>query len=136
MMDQVDVMQGLKFLAEKLGATREKVYDVLLSQARVEAVKGIIQIIACSAVIAFCMVWLYKIFLRPGRETKAVSLFEKVCGDDRDTMMTFLMIVGFLLVVFSILCVVSLLSTAPKTIDVILNPEYWAMERILRTVAG
>ncbi|MCI8844524.1 MAG: hypothetical protein HFF08_10510 [Oscillospiraceae bacterium] len=57
-----DITQAVEILADKLGTTAEKLYNVLIDHAWAEAIKGIVGIIVCIALIAIWAVYTYRVF--------------------------------------------------------------------------
>lgn len=127
-----NITQMVELLADKLGNTAEKIYAALIGHARAEAVKGTVGIIACIALIAIWAVYTYKVFLK---EREDGTLFE-TAWDNLDSLVkaAIFIITEFCLGLAAIICAIVIATTIPETIDAVLDPKYWAISQILKTL--
>jgi hypothetical protein len=109
----------LEELANKLGTTMEHLWNILIHQAYVEAFKNI-SIIAFF-IIAEMLIFKYVIKYNKGKR------FEDIDDD-------FGFIAVILFIVILVLIIIIIMSLVPETIDAIFNPEYWALNHILKCI--
>lgn len=104
----------------------------MIGHARAEAVKGTVGIIACIALIAIWAVYTYKVFLK---EREDGTLFE-TAWDNLDSLVkaAIFIITEFCLGLAAIICAIVIATTIPETIDAVLDPKYWAISQILKTL--
>jgi hypothetical protein len=106
-------------LAEKLGTTIEHIWRVLINQAPIQVGKNVITIIILIIVNTLAMKY-------------ALGLFKgRSLGDDDDAYQIFVMIFAVILLVSSSIFGMHLFL---ESFDALLNPEYWALNRILELV--
>jgi len=110
----------LEKLANKLGTTIEHLWNILIHQAYIEAFKNIIM-------IAFFIIAEILIFKYAVRYNKGKSL-EDIDNDFRSIT------VIILFIIISVFTIIMIASLIPETIDAIFNPEYWALNHILKLI--
>jgi len=109
----------LEKLAEKLGTTADKVWEVLLIQAKVSAIYD----------IAFlCFFIVFTIVTRKPLQVIVKRVMRK---DDEWTLISGSLGIAIILVVILISAVVTV-SNAYMTVTALVNPEYWAIQQILK----
>jgi hypothetical protein len=109
----------LEELANKLGTTMEHLWNILMHQAYIEAFKNIIM-------IAFFIVLEILISKYTFKYNKGKSL------EDIDDFGSIAIII--LSIVISIFIIAMIVSLVPETIDAIFNPEYWALNHIIKLI--
>lgn len=107
-------LQALQALAQKMGTTAEYLWGVLVKQAPISATVDVIGVL-----VVFCVlvaVW-----------RKAIFMHEDVNGEAK--------FLGFAALVFvTILAIFVVWNYADSTIAGFLNPEYWALHELFRSV--
>lgn len=98
----------LRELAEKLGTTVEHLWQVLVKQAALGAFDAVL-----GMVFAGLILWLCRYWIKIQKESEEIGLIQFVAG------------IGMIIASFIFLLNLYWLFTA------ILNPEYWALERVL-----
>jgi hypothetical protein len=109
----------LEELANKLGTTIEHLWNILIHQAYVEAFKNIA--IIAFFIIAEMIIFKYVIKYNKGKR------FEEIDDD-------FGFIAVLLFIVILVFIIVITLNLVPETVDAIFNPEYWALNHILKCI--
>ena len=109
-------------LAERLGTTAEYLWAVMLSQAQVYAITTSIEIIA----IIIMGVVLVHYHMKFAKEKDGISLYEEY-DLGLPILMGVLAIFWFLLAVVGFFCISNIVTA-------IVNPEYWALDKLLDTI--
>lgn len=114
----------LKELAEKLGTTTEYLWGVLVRQALINGIIGLIHI--AIIILAGIGLWkLHKKFMSDIPDSSC-SYYDEYEGDLKIPM-SIAVLVFFLLVLGSFL-------SLPEIASCFFNPEYWALEQVLESV--
>jgi hypothetical protein len=121
---QTDITPLLQSLAAKLGTTIEHLWGVLIRQAYISAVLDLIQY----AIIGYVFYRLVKFTRWYLRDDIAQDMGYDLHEDLGPLLVGAWVIVGSLAIVafFSL----------PGTITALLNPEYWALQKVLSSVGG
>lgn len=114
-----DAVKLINQLAQKLGTTSEYLWGVLLKQAPIDATVTLIQI----TLVGLFGFILYKTHGRLMKKTGDESLYEKY-----ELMAIIPMILAAF--VFAVLAIVSFVCIG-DVVNGYLNPEYWALNRVL-----
>jgi uncharacterized Tic20 family protein len=109
----------LNDLAEKLSTTSDKLWAMLLHQARIQFWTNLIIYAAC-ALISYA---LYR---------TCRHLFTRVDKDDQFEMPATIAVI--ISIIFVGVAVIGFLTTLQDTISALVNPEYWALTQILSTL--
>jgi Na+(H+)/acetate symporter ActP len=104
--------QMLKLLADKLGVATEYLWSALLRQAPVSSATGLIGDIVL--IVIFTLIW---------RKIRPAAL-----GEDFSFYPEAYFLVGFV----SLFALLWILSSLPSQISGFLNPEYWALQQLLK----
>jgi len=110
--------ETLKMIADRLGVTAEKVFDVMVKQAYVARVSDAIAVVLIVALVLF-NVWLLKYTLR------------KMATDEWPGE---ILVVNIILFVFAIFAVGMVLVSIQMIVTAWLNPEAWALIRITEMI--
>ena len=108
----------LEKLAEKLGTTTEYLWGVMINQAPIDAIVGIVLIVLC-ALLYIPFIWYIKWMSRN---------WDDIVVDDMEITHVFAsVIIGIIMIVFTIIsiCDINNIATA------FFNPEYWALNKVL-----
>lgn len=112
-----NITKLIETLAAKLGTTAEYLWGVLIKQAHVSATTDLI----CATLFAAYLIIFSRWMIRRGRNTD--DSFGDIPSDIPIAMLGGLTaIVSFILILFCI----------PNIITGFMNPEYWALEQILK----
>ncbi len=111
-----DVAGILNVLAERFGTTVEHLWSVMVLQARVEAIQVIIALLTFLAVGMFVIRWIFAHDFEDGEEESVA----------RGLRVTAYLVVGFLL----------FLAVIERGVTGLVNPEYWALEQVLKLLSG
>jgi hypothetical protein len=119
--DKLDdkIINLLEKLSSKLGTTMEHLWNILIHQAYIEAFKNII-------IISFFIILEMLIF-------KYVIRYNKI-KNFADIESDFEFIAVLLFIVILVFIIVITLNLVPETVDAIFNPEYWALNHILKLI--
>lgn len=118
-----ETQELLQKLAEKLGTTVEYLWQVLLKQAQIDAFTTLFQF-ALIALFGITLYRLHKKFLKPISDDRySDNLYSKY-----DEGIICPMFIGA--IVFAILAICAFFSITDM-VNGFLNPEYWALQRIL-----
>lgn len=124
--------QLLEKLAEKLGTTSEYLWQILLNQAKYDAITSFIQMAFMAGFIYATIkihLWLMKELPKPADSDRWYS---KRTGYDKYEEPA---IVGMVLAgITSIILLLFFLSGFNELIAAVFNPEYWALNRILNAL--
>jgi flagellar biosynthesis protein FlhB len=110
----------LEELANKLGTTMEHLWNILMHQAYIEAFKNIMLI--ALFIIAGILTLRYTIKYNKGKSIEDI---------DNDFGSIAVIILSIVISVFTIAIIVCFV---PETVDAIFNPEYWALNHILKLI--
>lgn len=110
-----EIVSALETLAAKLGTTSEYLWNVLLKQASISAITDFIQ---CTLVILVCVFWIKKV---------KVVVPKILKGGLDDIYWIGIVIISILLAIF----VITAFFCFPNIINGLINPEYWALDRLL-----
>lgn len=110
-----EIASVLETLATRLGTTVEYLWDILLKQAFLSAVMDLIQYVV---IIFACILWI-----------KKVKVFSAKISDDdwKEENWIWIAIISTILGLF----VVAAFFSFPTTFYALVNPEYWALDRVL-----
>jgi hypothetical protein len=108
----------IRELSDKLGVYADKIWDVLLLQARVEAISD--TVITAIMVIAFIVA--FKIVYK-----NAYDRSKEKCWDEAVTSVA----IAFL-AFFGVILSICVSYNVPNIITCIVNPEYWALKQIIK----
>lgn len=114
----------LEKLAAKLGTTAEHLWGVLVKQAHVEGVVGLV-FITVATVAVLC--WGFFIFPKLYKKYKAIQKEYGRYSDDGEGYLI-AMVIGS--VALGVLFLVSL-GEVNNVVTCFYNPEYWALKRVL-----
>lgn len=116
-------------IAANLGVAAEHVYGALLKQAMVSGLRSVVYIIICLAVGYAIIKGLKRIYydVKEGEEGFFVDSFGISLGG------VFAIITGGVAIIILFFAVMSDISNATTAL---LNPEYWALKKILDTIKG
>ena len=127
-----EVLKRLDALASKLNTTGAHLWEVLVKQARIEAIEWV-----CWALFWFALTYLsykggmyvYKRCEEPSIAVKADKVFDLPEWRGRGSVEIFvgLFIVALVALVFGVAC----LSGLP---GMFLNPEYWALKKVMESL--
>ena len=109
-------------LAAKLGTTSEFLWATLLKQAQVSIYITLVEYALTAVVVA--LMWKFRAQIRHGY----VELL------DSHTTDFFAFIGGIIFVIFVIIWMVAMLIGLEMMITAIVNPEYWALDKILSAI--
>jgi hypothetical protein len=113
----------LQSLAEKLGTTTEYLWVIIVNQAKYDAITSVIQMAFMFAIIF----WTIKLHIRFSTE-----------DENGDTMYynkeEYVIVPMIFAAITSIIMLVFFLSGFNDLIAAIFNPEYWALNRILKAI--
>jgi hypothetical protein len=110
-----EIVNALEALATKLGTTSEYLWNILLRQAPITAVTDLIQY---AFTVFVCILWI----------KKAKVFVAKISNDDwEEEHWIWIILISVILGIFAIAAFFSF----PNTIYALVNPEYWALDRIL-----
>ena len=111
----------LSQLAEKLGTTTEYLWGVLIKQARIEAITGILDIILFIALLIPFYIYI-KWFSKH---------YRKLYDNDTEILHWFItVIVGIIMVIWFFVCICDI----NNIITALNNPEYWALKQVMSLV--
>lgn len=116
------VMPMLEKLATALNTKVEYLWDVLVRQAMVEGVLGIVWAIVCVGIVIFGVKWLK--YARGKRA--AINVLD---WDPRESWNTLAFAIGCPAILIGIVCTFCNIHTV---IVCLLNPEYWALKQVLK----
>ena len=123
-----DLMPLLEQLASKLGTTVEMLWGVLLKQAMISGVVDLLIIIGLVVVAVFWTRFVIKKTTSPGRDPERGWELD---ADWRDEAKCFGWLSVFLTFGFIALIIT---FTAETIVSAFINPEYWALNKILRFI--
>ena len=112
---QQQVIDTLQVLADKLGTTAEFLWEVLLIQAKVEAVVAIMVVLISGTMLALSLKLAYR---------------NRDFNDDSKFPPFFL---GLLLTIGTASALIYNLLILPT---LLINPEYWALQEVLKKLGG
>lgn len=122
-----ETVQLLEKLAEKLGTTVEYLWEVLVHQALVNSVLLILLMVAT----VIMGIVLYKLHIRFSKmQPETDKYYAKSLYDREEGYVAMMIIFVF---IWTVLLFVSIFSFA-SMITGFINPEYWALQRILNIV--
>ena len=110
-----ETMNAIEILANKLGTTSEYLWGVLLKQAPISAITDLIQY---ALIIFACTFWIKKV------KTFADKISD---GEWEETSWAWIGVVSVILGIF----VVCAFLSFPNTFYALVNPEYWALNKLL-----
>jgi hypothetical protein len=111
----------LKNLAEKLGTTAEYLWEVLLVQAKVQAIIDLVLILS-ALFFGFLLKKLHNYFYKNNCYSSK--------NEDMNLTDALMIIFGFLWVIFTII----VLFQIPEMLTGFFHPEYWALQEVLKTI--
>ena len=114
-----EILKRIDGLSQKLGATSEKVWSVLIRQAHIEAAMDVLWSIVCAALLFI----LYRV---------TVSSIRKDLDSSTDFPWIAVAVGSVIAMVILSIFLLACLTELPTPL---LNPEYWALHEIL-AVAG
>ena len=100
----------LETLSGKLGVATEVLWGALLRQAPISSITNIVVLVLLSVLVVFAVIWLSK------QEVDE-------CNP-----------IWFLVFCASVATLIAFFTTVEKTIAGFINPEYWALSKILETL--
>ena len=109
---------ALAVLAEKLGTSVDHIWEILVRQARISATVDLIQY---AAVVVCCMLW-WKYRASATSEDWEYAGARSVGVVSSGTVLAILIVVCFI--------------CFGNTVSALLNPEYWALQKILGAIRG
>jgi len=115
-----EILSRLDSLSQTLGVTAAHLFDVLIAQAKFEAVSIVLVLIASILGLIFCC----RVFVKNMRGW----VTRKTCPED-------LMIV--LSVGFGVGCIIDIgiqINNMSDVLGMIFNPEYWALKQIMEVL--
>jgi hypothetical protein len=119
-----NTLKAVEALANKLGTTAEYLWGVLIKQAQVEFIIGII----LSVLMLVLLVTGFKLLKWAlGRDSDGIKRLDYMNSDQENKAIACLIAGGFFLLV----SVIALPIFIIDTISIGLNPEYWALSQIL-----
>lgn len=120
-MDQLTIL--LEKLADKLGTTTEYLWSVLIDQALISAINGIVFIFITIVVTFFTLKYHIKF-------SKEASNGYSVYYNQEELLIVPMLFVGMVCIIMIIMSLITL----SDIITALLNPEYWALEKILNKI--
>ena len=114
----------LAALAQKLGTTVEYLWSVLIKQAYIDGVMNIIYCII-TIVLIICSIYYLKYYAKNYKEW-----YGSYDGKELEHGI----VLGIVLVITCILTLCTIFMFIPTAITAFNNPEYWALQEILRTI--
>lgn len=145
-MDKLDkIMPYLEKLAQKLGVAIEHLYGVLIKQAQVEGFTNLIMAIfnlVIIIVICFAIPKIYRflndrcIEIKDDREKNGTGYgnSRNISSGKEDSYNFFKTFIVIVLSIIGIICFFNLIYDFPLGIKQIMNPEYYAIQDILKAV--
>jgi len=108
----------LEKMAEKLGVTCEYLWSVLLKQAPLSGITDIVQY-----VVLGIATWIFVKF--------GIKAHHEIQGSNWEEVIYMpLILIG----IFIAICWIAVFFYFPETIWAFLNPEYWALKQILKSI--
>ena len=136
-----DVIQIINVLSEKLGTTAENLYAVLIEQAKVYAVKGILLALLSVAIVCTAAVFTWQIFFKPRYEINGYSEKEKVSAFayfnqdiDSDGKIVILVILEAILLILAVIFTIVFFCIVSSLLNALINPDFWALDYILKAL--
>ena len=127
-MDKIpqELLTRLDALAAKIGTTVGHLWQVLITQARVEAIVAAARVALSLVGVVACCFWLLSM-IRRGRSG------ELTCdhGYHEGEAYASAIVEGVILVAVSLASVIMLLVNLAAFPTLLLNPEYWALQQIM-----
>lgn len=110
-----EIVNALETLAAKLGTTSEYLWSILLKQAPISAITDLIQY---GLLILACVIWSKKM------KNTIPKILNKGLNENH---WAWVVAISIMLGIFIIVAFFSI----PNTIYALVNPEYWALDRLL-----
>jgi len=120
----------LRDLAERLGTTTEKLYGVLVKQAKVEVVNSIISIIMHVGAIILCYQLIGIYHLSEGKIVTTGYSAETIYPMSHYLCVIFWILNGGVWLI----CFFGILDNIRSIVNNLINPEYGAVEQILNSM--
>lgn len=118
-----EAIKLLESIASKLGTTTEYLWNVLLSEAKYDAIVSIIQLTIMTVFIYFTI----KLHIKFCKE---IDDKNSIYYDNEYTVGLPMIFAAIISAIFIFIILMGL----PELISSIFNPEYWALKRILRNI--
>lgn len=119
----------IESLSDALGVAASELYSVMTLQAKVSMVKSVVEILLL--LFAMYMFWRYvrKVYIEKDKD--GCTIFERAVFDD-DFLFALHLIATIVIAALTIIFAISVVFDIDNIIQCIMNPRYWALEKIIK----
>lgn len=118
----------IEALSNALGVAASELYSVMVLQAKVSIVKSVFEILLL--LFAMYMFWRYvrKVYIEKDKDGS--TIFDRAVYDS-GSLFALHLIAALVIAVLTIIFVICVVCDINNIIQCIMNPRYWALERII-----
>lgn len=119
-------------LSERLGVAGDYVYQALMNQVTVEIFDRIITLAFIVVMIALAALYCKKVFW--DKNKNGDTIFDRADQSDSIALVLMLTGVGLILGIIVFVCVLKIPSLLSGLVQMITNPEYYALQQIMEMI--